>query len=124
MSTVTDPGAALTALADPTRRAVLDGLRAGERSVGDLAGDLPVSRPAVSQHLAVLRAAGLVSERRDGTRRLYRVDPSGLAALRGYVEGFWTDVLGAYAQAAAEGSGTAATRPTPARTVTPPGGTP
>lgn len=124
MSTTTDPGIALTALADPTRRAVLDGLRAGERSVGDLAGDLPVSRPAVSQHLAVLRSAGLVTERRDGTRRLYRVDPSGLAALRLYVESFWTDVLGAYARAAAEVSGTSATPPTPARTVTPPGGTP
>ena len=124
MSTTTDPGIALTALADPTRRAVLDGLRAGERSVGDLAGDLPVSRPAVSQHLAVLRSAGLVTERRDGTRRLYRVDPTGLAALRVYVESFWTDVLGAYAQAAADVSGTTATdAPTPARTVTPPGGT-
>jgi DNA-binding transcriptional ArsR family regulator len=124
--TTTDPGRALTALADPTRRAVLDGLRAGERSVGDLAGDLPVSRPAVSQHLAVLRTAGLVTERRDGTRRIYRVNPTGLAALRVYVESFWTGVLGAYAQAAAEASGTtaAANPPTPARTVTRPGGTP
>ena len=123
MPTTTDPGVALTALADPTRRAVLDGLRAGERSVGDVAGDLPVSRPAVSQHLAVLRSAGLVTERRDGTRRLYRVNPTGLAALRAYVEGFWTDVLGAYAQAAAEASGSTAAPPIPARTVSPPGGT-
>ena len=61
---------------------------------------------------------------RVGTRRLYRVHPTGLAALRGYVESFWTDVLGAYAQAAAEATGTTATRPAPARTITPPGGTP
>lgn len=91
---------ALAALGDPTRRRVLDGLRAGERSVGDLAADLPVSRPAVSQHLAVLRAAGLVTERRQGTRRLYRVDPAGLEPLRAYLEGFWRDVLTANAAAA------------------------
>lgn len=91
---------ALAALGDPTRRRVLDGLRAGERSVGDLARDLPVSRPAVSQHLAVLRAAGLVKERRDGTRRLYRVDPTGLEPLRAYLEDFWRDILVAYATVA------------------------
>jgi DNA-binding transcriptional ArsR family regulator len=97
-SALLDP--ALAALGDPTRRRVLDGLRTGERSVGDLAADLPVSRPAVSQHLAVLRSAGLVTERRVGTRRLYRVDPAGLEPLRAYLEGFWRDALAAYAAAA------------------------
>ncbi|MDP1876333.1 MAG: metalloregulator ArsR/SmtB family transcription factor [Actinomycetota bacterium] len=91
---------ALAALGDPTRRAVLDGLRGGERSVGDLASGLPVSRPAVSQHLAVLLQCGLVKERPAGTRRLYRIEPSGFESVRAYVEGFWTDVLGAYAAAA------------------------
>ncbi len=91
---------ALSALGDPTRRAVLDGLRGGERSVGDLAKGLPVSRPAVSQHLAVLLQCGLVKDRPAGTRRLYRIEPSGFESVRAYVEGFWTDVLGAYASAA------------------------
>jgi DNA-binding transcriptional ArsR family regulator len=94
----------LDALGDPTRRAVLELLRDGPRAVGDLAADLPVSRPAVSQHLRVLRGAGLVRERREGTRRLYRVDPQGLAALRTYLESFWTDVLAAF-KAAAEQEG-------------------
>lgn len=94
----------LDALGDPTRRAVLERLRNGPRSVGDLAADLPVSRPAVSQHLRVLKGAGLVTERREGTRRLYRVDPRGLKALRTYLEGFWTDVLAAF-KAAAEQEG-------------------
>jgi DNA-binding transcriptional ArsR family regulator len=91
----------LAALGDPTRRAVLDGLKGGERSVGDLATDVPVSRPAVSQHLAVLLQCGLVSERPVGTRRLYRIEPSGFEPVRAYLEGFWTDVLGSYAAAAA-----------------------
>jgi DNA-binding transcriptional ArsR family regulator len=90
----------LDALGDPTRRAVLELLRAGERPVGDLAAALPVSRPAVSQHLRVLRGAGLVTERRDGTRRLYRVDPEGLASLRTYLETYWSDVLAAFKDAA------------------------
>lgn len=90
----------LAALGDPTRRAVLDGLRGGERSVGDLAKNLPVSRPAVSQHLAVLLGCGLVSDRAVGTRRLYRVEPKGLEPVRAYVESFWSDVLAAYATAA------------------------
>lgn len=80
---------------------MLDGLRAGERSVGDLAADLPVSRPAVSQHLAVLLQCGLVKERAAGTRRLYRIEASGFEPVRDYIEGFWTQVLGAYAEAAA-----------------------
>jgi DNA-binding transcriptional ArsR family regulator len=84
---------ALVALADPTRREILERLRAGPRAVGELAGELPVTRPAVSQHLRVLKDAGLVSDRRQGTRRLYRVDPRGLAELRSYLEGFWEAAL-------------------------------
>jgi DNA-binding transcriptional ArsR family regulator len=90
----------LDALGDPTRRQVLELLRTGPRAVGDLAADLPVSRPAVSQHLRVLKGAGLVRERRDGTRHLYRIDPAGLAALRTYLETFWDDALAAFADAA------------------------
>jgi DNA-binding transcriptional ArsR family regulator len=86
-------GAAFTALGDPTRRAIFEQLREGPRSVGELAGTLPVSRPAVSQHLRVLREAGLVSDRKDGTRRLYRVAPQGVAELRDYVNEFWDEVL-------------------------------
>lgn len=86
----------LEALADPTRRAVFELLREGPRAVGDLARDLPVSRPAVSQHLRVLKEAGLVSERRNGTRRLYRIDPSGVEALRAYFEAFWTTALASF----------------------------
>ena len=93
----------LDALGDPTRRAVLQLLRGAERPVGELAAQLPVSRPAVSQHLRVLREAGLVAERRDGTRRLYRVDPQGLAALRTYLESYWSDVLAAFKDAAERG---------------------
>jgi DNA-binding transcriptional ArsR family regulator len=92
------------ALADPTRRAVFERLREGPRPVGDIARDLPVSRPAVSQHLRVLKEAGLVTERRDGTRRLYRIDPDGLAALRDYFDDFWNEALAAF-QAAAESEG-------------------
>jgi DNA-binding transcriptional ArsR family regulator len=92
------------ALADPTRRAVFERLREGPRPVGELARDLPVSRPAVSQHLRVLKDAGLVTERRDGTRRLYRVDPNGVAAIRDYFDQFWTEALAAY-EAAAESEG-------------------
>ena len=92
----------LDALGDPTRRAVLDLLRPGPRSVGDLASDLPVSRPAVSQHLRVLKTAGLVAERRDGARHLYRIDPHGLATLRAYLETLWNDTLAAFKEAAYE----------------------
>ncbi len=91
----------LDALGDPTRRRVFDMLRHGPRAVVELAGELPVSRPAVSQHLRVLKDAGLVTDRADGRRRLYAVDPGGLDALRGYVEGFWDDALAAFATAAA-----------------------
>ena len=84
---------ALQALGDPTRRSVLEQLREGPRAVGEIAAQLPVSRPAVSQHLRVLKEAGLVTERQDGTRRLYRVDPDGLAEVREYLEGFWEEAL-------------------------------
>ena len=87
---------ALDALGDPTRRQVLELLRRGPRSVGELAARLPVSRPAVSQHLRVLKEARLVIDERAGTRRLYRVDPSGLEGLRSYVESFWSDALASF----------------------------
>ena len=87
---------ALTALADPTRRSVFENLREGPRSVGELARGLPVSRPAVSQHLRVLERAGLVRARRDGTRNFYSVNGDGLAELREYFEGFWDDALAAF----------------------------
>jgi DNA-binding transcriptional ArsR family regulator len=79
----------LAALGDRTRRAIIEALRDGERTVGDLAASLPVSRPAVSQHLAVLRAAGLVLERPAGTRRWYRLDPIGLVRLQERLELMW-----------------------------------
>lgn len=84
---------ALTALADPTRRRVLEQLRAGPRPVGAIAAHLPVSRPAVSQHLKVLKAAGLVREERRGTRRLYEIDPAGLGPLREWLDRLWDSAL-------------------------------
>ena len=84
---------ALQALGDPTRSSVLEELRDGPQAVGAIAARLPVSRPAVSQHLRVLKEAGLVTERQHGTRRLYRVDPDGLAEVREYLEGFWEEAL-------------------------------
>jgi DNA-binding transcriptional ArsR family regulator len=86
----------LVALADPTRRAVFERLRRGPVSVGDIAADLPVSRPAVSQHLKVLKDAGLVRDEADGARRLYEVDPHGLAALRSWLDGFRGEALAAF----------------------------
>jgi DNA-binding transcriptional ArsR family regulator len=91
---------AITALADPTRRSIFEQLRHGPRAVGQLAAGLPVSRPAVSQHLRVLKEAGLVTERRDGTRRLYRIEPAGLEELREYLERFWDEALEAFKEAA------------------------
>src|ERR1700741_3998850 len=90
----------LDALGDPTRRAVLELLRDGPRAVVDIGSELPVSRPAVSQHLRVLKGAGLPTERPDGPRHLYRVDPDGLAALRTYLETFRSDALGSFKQVA------------------------
>jgi len=91
---------ALTALADPTRRQVFESLRRGPVSVGQLATRLPVSRPAVSQHLKVLKEAGLVSDRAEGTRRVYRIDPQGLGPLRQWLDQFWAEALEAYAEKA------------------------
>jgi DNA-binding transcriptional ArsR family regulator len=90
----------MTALADPTRRAVFERLRGGPQAVGEIARSLPVSRPAVSQHLRVLKTAGLVDERRSGTRRLYSVNGDGIAELREYLENFWQDALAAFKAAA------------------------
>lgn len=86
-------GIVLDALGDWTRRQIFEGLKAGPRSVGELAAGLPVSRPAVSQHLKVLEQAGLVSHRKHGARNVYRVEPQGLAQIREYFDGFWGDVL-------------------------------
>jgi len=90
----------MDALGDPTRRAIFERLRSGPRAVGELADELPVSRPAVSQHLRVLKEAGLVTERRNGTRRLYRVDPEGVGQLRDYFDTFWNEALAAFKAAA------------------------
>ena len=78
------------------RRAIFERLRRGPTAVGELARELPVSRPAVSQHLKVLKEAGLVTERREGTRRLYRVDPRGVWSLRAYFDAFWDEALKSY----------------------------
>src|SRR4051795_6327418 len=90
---------AMDALGDPTRRAVFELLQGGEQSVGELAARLPVSRPAVSQHLKVLKEAELVDERKNGTRRLYRVDPRGVAEVRAYFDRFWDEALAAFKEA-------------------------
>jgi DNA-binding transcriptional ArsR family regulator len=90
----------MAALADPTRRTIFERLREGPRAVGELARELPVSRPAVSQHLRVLKEAGLVSERRNGTRRLYRIEPDAVAELRTYFDEFWSQALEAFKAAA------------------------
>jgi DNA-binding transcriptional ArsR family regulator len=89
--------AAFAALADPTRRQVLERLQAGPASVGRIAEGLPVSRPAVSQHLKVLKEAGLVTDTADGARRLYHIDPKGLGAVRAWLDQFWTVALDAFA---------------------------
>jgi DNA-binding transcriptional ArsR family regulator len=94
---------ALSALADPTRRRVFERLKDGPHAVTDIARGLPVSRPAVSQHLRVLKEAGLVADRPEGTRRVYYIDPHGLAALRTWLDQFWDEALAAF-QAEAERS--------------------
>ena len=93
---------AIDALGDPTRRAIFERLRSGPLAVVDIADELPVSRPAVSQHLRVLREAGLVTERREGTRRLYRIDPDGLGEVRDYFDDFWNEALAAFKATAEE----------------------
>jgi DNA-binding transcriptional ArsR family regulator len=87
---------ALAALADPTRRRVFERLKSGPKPVGALARGLPVSRPAVSQHLKVLKEAGLVADQPEGTRRVYYIDPEGLGALRAWLDQFWDQALAAF----------------------------
>ena len=87
---------ALASLGDPTRRKVFERLRSGPLSVGEIARGMPVSRPAVSQHLAVLKEAGLVVDRPVGTRRVYYIDPRGLSALRAWFDQFWDQALASF----------------------------
>jgi DNA-binding transcriptional ArsR family regulator len=91
---------ALTALGDPTRRLIIERLGSGASAVGELARELPVSRPAVSQHLKVLKEAGLVVDQAEGTRRLYRLDPQGIDALRAYLDQLWSYALADFKKAA------------------------
>jgi DNA-binding transcriptional ArsR family regulator len=95
----------MDALGDPTRRAIFELLSAGPRAVGEIAEQLPVSRPAVSQHLRVLKDAGLVAERRNGTRRIYRLDPDGVARVRDYFDRFWDAALAEFKAAAERSQG-------------------
>jgi DNA-binding transcriptional ArsR family regulator len=88
---------AFAALADPTRRRVMERLASGPRAVGEIAAGLPVSRPAISQHLKVLKQAGLVSDRAAGARRIYAIDPEGLGPLRAWLDQFWEQALNAFA---------------------------
>lgn len=88
---------ALSALADPTRRRIFERLKDGQKPVGVIADGLPVSRPAVSQHLKVLKDAGLVDARASGTQRVYYIDPRGLGALRAWLDQFWDEALSAFA---------------------------
>jgi DNA-binding transcriptional ArsR family regulator len=92
--------AALTALGDPTRRAVFECLARGPKPVGQLAGELPVSRPAVSQHLRVLKEAGLVTDRAEGTRRIYQLQPRGVRAIHSYLDQMWGQALASFQAAA------------------------
>ena len=93
----------MTALGDPTRRAVFERLQAGPTPVGEIAAGLPVTRSAVSQHLKVLKEAGLVMDRQVGTRRLYQVEPRAVAELRAYFDAFWDQSLAAYRDAVERG---------------------
>ncbi len=103
--------AVLEALGDRTRRQIVHRLRAGPSSVGELAAALPVSRPAVSQHLTVLRRSGLVSYEQLGTRNVYRLDPAGLSELRAWLDGFWETALDRYAERVREDSADRGTQP-------------
>jgi DNA-binding transcriptional ArsR family regulator len=89
-----------SALGDPTRRTIFERIGERPRAVGELAAELPVSRPAVSQHLKILKQAGLVSDRQVGTRRIYQLDPDGVGALRAYLDRFWNRSLAAFKTAA------------------------
>jgi DNA-binding transcriptional ArsR family regulator len=95
---VTNANRVFAALTDPTRRAVFERLRHGPRAVGELAAGLPVSRPAVSQHLKVLKEAGLVDDRSEGARRIYTIDPKGLGTMRAWLDQFWDSALTAFAE--------------------------
>jgi DNA-binding transcriptional ArsR family regulator len=94
---------ALHALGDPTRLAVFERIVARPRAVGELAAELPVTRPAVSQHLKVLKDAGLVVDRVDGARRIYQLNPAGVEAIRDWLDGFWNEALAAFKRAAEAG---------------------
>lgn len=96
---------AFAALADPTRRQIFERLASGAKPVGKLTEGLPISRPAVSQHLAALKAAGLVTDHAEGARRIYRIDPHGLAAIRTWLDQFWTEALANYANEVERASG-------------------
>jgi DNA-binding transcriptional ArsR family regulator len=100
VQTYVTPKQAMTALGDPTRQAIFERLASGPLAVGELARELPVSRPAVSQHLRVLKSAGLVIDEPDGPRRLYRVDPAAVGEMRAYFDRFWTRALDAFKEAA------------------------
>jgi DNA-binding transcriptional ArsR family regulator len=99
-------GKALQCLSDPTRRQVFEKLRSGPQPVGVLAHGLPVSRPAVSQHLKALKAAGLVNDRSEGTRRVYYIDPQGLGELRRWLDRFWDEALTSFKDQVASASAT------------------
>ena len=101
---MTNANRVFAALHDPPRRAVLERLRNGPLPVGELAKGLPVTRPAVSQHLKVLKEAGLVDDRSEGTRRIYQIDPKGLGAMRGWLDPFWEAALNAFAAEAERSS--------------------
>jgi DNA-binding transcriptional ArsR family regulator len=102
-------GQALGALGDPTRRAIFESLARGPKAVGHLASDLPVSRPAVSQHLRVLKEAGLVADRADGTRRIYQIQQQGVRAIHDYLDQMWGQALASFQAAAVRAAaGTAA----------------
>ncbi|ORV86822.1 ArsR family transcriptional regulator [Mycobacterium interjectum] len=105
MTTYQPAGDAWLALADGTRRSIVERLSHGPAAVGELARDLPVSRPAVSQHLKVLKSARLVRDRAAGTRRVYQLDPTGLEALRAELDRFWGQALAAYAKTVEEMEG-------------------
>ena len=89
----------MDALGDPTRRAIFERLADGPKAVGEIASELPVSRPAVSQHLKVLKQAGLVTDRAQGTRRLYQLNPQGIQDLRAYFDQFWNQALASFKEA-------------------------
>ena len=95
----------LTALADPTRRSIVERLAAGPRSVGEIARGMTVSRPAVSQHLKILKEAGVVTDHAEGTRRVYQIDPAGLGVIRQWLDRFWDAALESFRSEAELGPG-------------------